>query len=399
LGHAQDAEKYIKQAMEHVDRMTERERYRIRGLYYLHAGDFPKCIEEYGSLLKLYPSDNLAHMNVAICYSELRNFPKAAEEFRRAVEIYPNAAIPRMDLSIAASYSGDFGTAEQQARAVLQLSPSYETAYFALAYAQLGQGQLDRAAETYEKLMKLSPMGASMGASGLADLALYEGRFSDAVRMLENGASADLAAKNSRAAEKFAALAYTQLSWGHNRQALEAAKRALSNTKKVNVRFLMARILVETGEAATARALAAGLTSELSPEAQADAKLLEGEAALKAKDAAKAIQLFTDANKVLDTWMGRFDLGRAYLEAGLYVQADSEFDQCVIRRGEALELYDGPTYGYFPTVYYYLGRTEEGLGSSGAANSYARFVSVQVKGDDGPLFQDAKKRLAEMNKR
>ena len=399
LGHAQDAEKYIKQAMEHVDRMTERERYRIRGLYYLHAGDFPKCIEEYSSLLKLYPSDNLAHMNVAICYSELRNFPKAAEEFRRAVEIYPNAAIPRMDLSIAASYSGDFGTAEQQARAVLQLNPSYETAYFALAYAQLGQGQLDRAAETYEKLMKLSPMGASMGASGLADLALYEGRFSDAVRMLENGASADLAAKNSRAAEKFAALAYTQLSWGHNRQALEAAKRALSNTKKVNVRFLMARILVETGEAATARALAAGLTSELSPEAQADAKLLEGEAALKAKDAAKAIQLFTDANKVLDTWMGRFDLGRAYLEAGLYVQADSEFDQCVIRRGEALELYDGPTYGYFPTVYYYLGRTEEGLGSSGAANSYARFVSVQVKGDDGPLFQDAKKRLAEMNKR
>src|SRR5882724_823474 len=308
LGHAQDAEKYIKQAMEHVDRMTERERYRIRGLYYLHAGDFPKCIEEYSSLLKLYPSDNLAHMNVAICYSELRNFPKAAEEFRRAVEIYPNPAIPRMDLSIAASYSGDFGTAEQQARAVLQLSPSYETAYFALAYAQLGQGQLDRAAETYEKLMKLSPMGASMGASGLADLALYEGRFSDAVRMLENSASADLEAKNSRAAEKFAALAYTQLSWGHNRQALEAAKRALSNTKKVNVRFLMARILVETGEAATARALAAGLTSELSPEAQADAKLLEGEAALKAKDAGKAIQLFTDANKVLDTWMGRFDL-------------------------------------------------------------------------------------------
>src|SRR5262252_3101279 len=33
LGRRQDAEKYAKLAMEHVDRMTERERYRIRGLY------------------------------------------------------------------------------------------------------------------------------------------------------------------------------------------------------------------------------------------------------------------------------------------------------------------------------------------------------------------------------
>ncbi|HEY8670894.1 MAG TPA: protein kinase, partial [Terriglobales bacterium] len=34
LGRTQDAEKYVKLAMEHVDRMTERERYRVRGLYY-----------------------------------------------------------------------------------------------------------------------------------------------------------------------------------------------------------------------------------------------------------------------------------------------------------------------------------------------------------------------------
>jgi Tfp pilus assembly protein PilF len=31
LGHEQDADKYFKLALQHVDRMTERERYRIRG--------------------------------------------------------------------------------------------------------------------------------------------------------------------------------------------------------------------------------------------------------------------------------------------------------------------------------------------------------------------------------
>ena len=36
LGNAQNAEKYIKLAMAHVDRMTERERYRVRGLVLRH---------------------------------------------------------------------------------------------------------------------------------------------------------------------------------------------------------------------------------------------------------------------------------------------------------------------------------------------------------------------------
>ncbi len=62
----------------------------------------------------------------------------------------------------------------------------------------------------------------------------------------------------------------------------------------------------------------------------------------------------------------------AYLEAGLFVEADSEFDRCVKRRGEALELFldNVPTYGYFPLVYYYLGRVREGLKSPGFAESY-----------------------------
>ena len=395
LGNAQDAEKYVKMAMEHVDRMTERERYRIRGLYYVYTGDFPKCIEEYASLVKLYPSDNVAHINLAACYGELRNFAKAAEELQRAVEIYPNAAVPRMDLSIYASYAGDFQTAEQQARAALQNNPSFETAHLALAYAQLGQGQMEQAAETYQKLEKLSPLGASISASGLADLALYEGRFADAVEMLERGASADVSAKNSKAAEKFAALAYTQLLSGRKGSALAAASRALANSDKVNIRFLMARVFVEAGEASKASGLASGLAPELSAEAQADAKLIEGEAALKAKDARKAIQLFTEANKTLSTWMGRFDLGRAYLEAGLYVEADSEFDRCIKTRGEALELFDGPTYGYFPPVYYYRGRVREGLKSPGFGDSYRTYLSIRGKAGQDPLLAEIRKHLAQ----
>ena len=60
---------------------------------------------------------------------------------------------------------------------------------------------------------------------------------------------------------------------------------------------------------------------------------------------------------MLDTWIGHFELGRAYLAASAFPQADSEFDRCLRRRGEALSLFvdEEPTYGYLPTVYYYQG--------------------------------------------
>jgi len=47
LGQQQDAEKYIKLALGHLDRMTERERYWTRSSYYLLLGNQEKCVDEY----------------------------------------------------------------------------------------------------------------------------------------------------------------------------------------------------------------------------------------------------------------------------------------------------------------------------------------------------------------
>jgi hypothetical protein len=57
-------------------------------------------------------------------------------------------------------------------------------------------------------------------------------------------------------------------------------------------------------------------------------------------------------------WPLRRDLGRFF-----FTQADSEFDRCIKRRGEALALFldEEPTYGHFPPVYYYQGRVREEL--------------------------------------
>ena len=397
LGKRLEAEKYIKLALEHGDRMTERERYRTRGLYYIRMGNWQKCVEEYSQLINRYPADRIGQANLALCYGQLRNLPKAVEAARRAAEIVPKGAIQRLNLSFLSSYGGDFQAGEQEARAALQLSPSAE-GYLILAEAQLGQGQLSEAAETYHGLERLSDVGASMASAGLADLAVYEGRFSDAVHLLEKSAAADLASKNpENAANKFAALAHVQLLWDQKRAANAAAEQALAHSQSIQVRFLVGRTFVEAGELPKAEKLATTLASEITAEPQAYAKIIEGDSALKQGDAYKAIKAFTEANNLLDTWVGRLELGRAYLQAGLFVEADSEFDRCIKRRGEALEFFQDnvPTYGYFPAVYYYQGRTREGLKSPAFADSYRTYLSIRGKSGEDPLLAEIRRRLGQ----
>ena len=396
LSQPQEAAKYIKLAIGNIDHMTERERYRTRGFYYLLTGDQRKCVEEYSALLSRYPSDARALNQVALCSTELRQLPKALEEMRRAVEILPKHALLRNNLALYAAYSSDFPTAEQQARIVQELNPSYAKGYISLAFSQLGQGQLPQAAETYQKLEKVGSLGASNSAAGLADLALYEGRFEEASRILEKAAAEDLAAKNpDLAAAKYAALAYTRLTQGRKAPAVTAAGAALANSQQAKIRFLAARVLAAAGDTAKARTVAAALASDLLTEPQADAKLIEGEIALAEKQPRIAIQKFTEANGMLDTWISRFDLGRAYLEAGAPTQADSEFDHCIQRRGEALALFldEVPTYGYLPPVYYYQGRVREDLKIGDFADFYRTYVTLRGKANEDPLLPEIRKRI------
>ncbi len=396
LGQMQDAEKYAKLAIEHVDRMTERERYRVRGQFYIRTENWQKCVHEFGQLVKQYPADNIGYSNLAACYARLLNMPKAMEEAKQGLQLAPKDVLALMNYSLYSCYATDFQSCADGAQRVLQINPAYEEAFLVSAYAELGQNQLSQAAETYQKLEKVSNWGASLAASGLGDLALYQGKFREGGEILEEGAAADLAAKKpDAAADKLLMLAYANLLRSDKAAAIAAAERALSNSQSVKTRFLAARAFVEAGEAARAKKLADSLGSELQAEPQAYAKLILGDAALKERDPRPAIQLFNDAKGLMDSWLAHFDLGRAYLDADAFTEADSEFDRCISRRGEALELFmdDNPTYSYLPPVYYDQGRDREGLKSPGFADSYRTYLSIRGTSTEDPLVTELRSRV------
>src|SRR6266576_999221 len=102
--------------------------------------------------------------------------PKAMEEGQRALQLAPKDAASRLNFALYSCYASQFQSCERGAGDVFQVNPNYEEAFLALAYAQTGQNQLSQARETYSKLEKVSSWGASLAASGLANLAMYQGR-------------------------------------------------------------------------------------------------------------------------------------------------------------------------------------------------------------------------------
>ena len=391
-----EAEKYYRMAQARLDRMSEREKHRTQGGYYLMTRNYPKAVEEFTALVEKYPSDTSGFTNLAFAYSISGNMAKAAEMGRKAVALNPQESVPRYNLCWYLIAAGDLNGAEKEVQALINLDPEYWDVYVCKALVEIGQGAPAQAAETYRGLEAKGPYAASLAATGLGDLALYEGRLAEASKLLEAGIVSDL--KNDmafRAADKCLMLARAHLVQGRKDLAAAAADRGLAIDKSAEIQFATGEIFMDAGQPDKARDLAAALQMKLEPGQKAYGRILSGRLSLQRGENSDAVTLFEQARVLADTWLARFHLGLAYLQAGSFAEAYSEFDICLKRRGEAAAVFwnDLPTMRRLPPLYYYLGRAQEGLKSPGAKDSYNAFLLIKEKSDADPLVEDARKRL------
>jgi len=397
-GEWQLADKYFKEAMNRIEQMTDREKHRTRGAYYLFKNNFKRAIEEYTALLKHFPKDVAGHTNLALAYFFGYKMPEAFQEGLRAIEVEPDNLDHRYNQSWYALASGDLERAKLEARKTLEIEPSYEKAFVVLALAEIAQGRREEAVKLYEHVGALGTQGASLAATGLADLSLYEGRLEEAIGILKKGIASDIENKSTyRAADKSIMLAQAYLAQGKSGFAIGAADQAISLNNREEILFAAGRIYVEAGLDDKARNLAGELGKKVQDVHLAYGKLLGGYLSLKRGDTANALKLFDEAQGLVDTWLGRFALGRAYLEAGAFTEAYAEFEKCEKREGEAMSIFlnDLPTFHYLDSFNYYIGRALEGQGKSAAAKeSYQKFLEIKSKADEGQaLVADARSRL------
>ena len=180
-------------AMKHLDRMTDREKYRTLGTYYLDiARNYEKAIENFETLVRLYPADDSGHGNLALAYLLIGDVQGALAGVRKSLEIYPKNSLQRYNYAMYSMYAGDYATAISEARRVHEESPQLEHAYLPAALSRLAQGDAAGAAESYRQLAAMSPLGASFARMGEADMAMYFGQYRAAVAPLAAAIATDV---------------------------------------------------------------------------------------------------------------------------------------------------------------------------------------------------------------
>jgi tetratricopeptide (TPR) repeat protein len=399
LGRQQEATEAYKKALSLLDRMTEREKYRTLGTYYLQvARNYDKAIENYTTLVKLYPYDRSGHGNLALAHFYTRNFANALEEGRRAIEGGSRDLLYRNNYALYAMYAGNFKAAAEEARAEIQLDPRLMKAYLPLAIAAIDSGDSSAARDAYARMEQTGVSGESLAGLGLADLAMYEGRFAEAEAIVKTAIPKDETINNTGwIAAKSVVMGEAYLSEGKTALAIGTARRVLKLMGREPVSVLAANILVRAGAEGDARGLALDLSKQLQPESRAYARIIEGEIALRQGRTIDAVEAFLAARKLADLWLARLGLGIAYVEAAHYAEGLAELELCQRRRGEATAIFldDLPSFRYLAPLPYWLARSQEGIGlKPAAADNYKKYIALRVNTPRDPLAADARRRLA-----
>jgi tetratricopeptide (TPR) repeat protein len=193
LGRKDEAEAQWKKALALMSGMTEREKYRTLGTYYLGIPkNYDKAIENYSALLRLYPTDLAGHNNLAFAYFSTLNFAEAREEGDKARRLYPKNVLIGNNAALYAMYAGDFTAAADQAKRLVELQPGFFKNYLPLAIAALrpagcwpSRGSTDEARAIARELgSSLEPQPRACAKIVEAEVAMHSGQWADPVDAL-----------------------------------------------------------------------------------------------------------------------------------------------------------------------------------------------------------------------
>jgi tetratricopeptide (TPR) repeat protein len=398
LRREDEAEESYQKAFQHLDRMSERERYRTLGGYYLLVShNYEKAIENYQSLVDQYPADGGAYSNLGYAYHMVREFDRAVEAGRQSVELDPSNLIKRINYAIYATYAGDFETAIAESETVFEQNPDFGYALFTLGRAAAAAGDSEAARDAYARLTESGGMGSSLAPMGEADLEMYLGRSSNAISILEP--AIETSDNPFQKAAMLVAVAEARLALGQVEAAGDTAEEALELSRHDSIQYLAARILMASGRVEIADELALDLENKLQSQTTALSALIRGERALDKGQLGTAMRELRLAREEYDIWFGHYLMGRAYFEAEHFPEALDEFDFCVRGKGEITDVFlvDSASLRYYPPALYWLGRCQEELGSPDSARElYTEYLALRGEADyPDSLAADAATRLGD----
>ncbi len=245
------------------NRVSERERLYIEGIYYLNAtGELEKAVQVSTEYVRAYPNDAAAHVNLASALYFLGQIDKAAPESREALRLDPDdgfmaSILMAADLGLNRVDEAKAVYEQVQARKIRNGFP--DTLMY---YVALGEGNAAGMQKSFD---------AAMGKPGIEDVMLaiqsdtecYYGRLRKAREFSRR--AAESAGKNS--ARETAALwqaygALQEAEFGNVHEAMQQAEAAVSSAPGRDVRELAGMVLARAGNTPEATKLLESLNQE-----------------------------------------------------------------------------------------------------------------------------------------
>ncbi|HXV64534.1 MAG TPA: tetratricopeptide repeat protein, partial [Vicinamibacteria bacterium] len=247
LSRPKEMEAYLAEAVQHLDRVTTRERYYIEACYYsTREITIAKEIEAYRRLLELYPED-IARHNLANCYAYLERFPEAIEELeevrRRGLVVH------NYELAHAYASLGQIDRGLQALEDALSFHANRWEIHRNIGLLHTWAGRYEEAVQAFDRADVLSP-GEEHIAYGRWEIAALRGEWEDA------GAYAGemtLSAEPYWTWRGFRSQAWNHLYRGRSADALDSLERAAlaygdDGPFSGFARSLKSHVLVETAQ-------------------------------------------------------------------------------------------------------------------------------------------------------
>ncbi|HEX9917051.1 MAG TPA: protein kinase, partial [candidate division Zixibacteria bacterium] len=185
--------KYIKELQKIVERYPEEKEAFFRlGLFYDHSRLFEEAVYYLNKAIEIDPLYKLAYNELAYAHSGMGDFEKSIWAINKYISLAPNEPNPYDTRADLYAYNGKLDQAIESYKKALEIKPDFYGSLEKLGHMYLFKREYPKAESCYRVFSVSDDKDErAMGRTCLSLIPLYQGEFEDALKILDDGLTAD----------------------------------------------------------------------------------------------------------------------------------------------------------------------------------------------------------------